>query len=70
MGLKLSTRSFVRSLLVAVLGSFIALLYFGSGDRTSLVESGIRLGSGKMFDRIAHYYDTANSVMSLGQPGK
>jgi len=41
----------------------IALYYL----LTHGIEEQDQLGSGKMFDSIAPYYDTANTVMSLGQ---
>lgn len=45
----------------------LAVLFKGYLFNIPLVEDGIQLGSGQMFDRIAEYYDGMNTIMSLNQ---
>ena len=45
----------------------VALTFLFRATTASTNESTVLLGSGKMFDSIAPYYDAANSIMSLGQ---
>jgi hypothetical protein len=53
--------------IVVIVAALVVFCFGNTEGETVYSEKDPPLGSGLMFDSIAPYYDTANSIMSLGQ---